>query len=194
MSFAVRPPGNRIAAKAKIRAPRVAQRPPAAGWGELVDLHSGPDGGRLGARQGARFRLWRWRWLWLWRDAEGSGWRSFGAAVAVCPGGDKDGGPFDLVDRNGPRGQEAKHDADAAGDTSVATAPTPDVPHVDAEQLGGAELREVEHVERAREFGRGRGARASPPRQCFLPPRVEGCHRSALCDVERTEGCAEFGH
>ena len=76
--FAVGPPGNRIAAEAKIRARRIAARPAAGPRGECHDLlDSGEiwvgEGGCLGGRRG---RLFRRR-----RDEEGSGRLKFGAAV-----------------------------------------------------------------------------------------------------------------
>src|SRR5262245_31397970 len=57
--FAVGPLGNWIAAKVKIRVPRVATRPAASIWGERVDLFSSGqawvgEGGRQGGRRRRR--------------------------------------------------------------------------------------------------------------------------------------------
>jgi hypothetical protein len=135
----------------KIRVPRIAARPAANLWGERADLFGGGqawvgEGGCLGARQGGLFRH---------RLAEeGSGRPRFGAAV--CPDGDRDGGLLDLGNRHRPRGQEAEHNADAAGDAAIAVLPASDVPRADAEQLGGAALCNAEGAKRRAEFSRFR--------------------------------------
>jgi len=147
--FAVGPPGNRIAAEAKIRARRIAARPAAGPRGECHDLlDSGEiwvgEGGCLGGRRG---RLFRRR-----RDEEGSGRLKFGAAV--CPGGDRDDG-LDLVNRHRAASQEADHKADAAGDAAIAVLPASDAPRADAEQPGNALLCDAERSDRRAEFGLG---------------------------------------
>ena len=148
--FAVGPPGNRTAAEVKIRVRRIAARPAASPRGERADLFGCGqtwvgEGGCLGGRHG---RLFRRR-----RDEEGSGRPRFGAAV--CPGGDRDGGLLDLGNRHRPRGQEAEHNADAAGDAAIAVLPASDAPRADAEQLGDAVLCDAERIECRAEFGRG---------------------------------------
>ena len=113
--FAVGPPGNRIAAEAKIRARRIAARPAAGPRGECHDLL---DSGEIWVGEGGCLgRLFRRR-----RDEEGSGRLKFGAAV--CPGGDRDDG-LDLVNRHRPRGQKTKHNADAAGGADAEGKPEP---------------------------------------------------------------------
>jgi hypothetical protein len=66
-----------------------------------------------------------------WLDEEASGRLRFGAAV--CPGGDRDGGLFDLGNRNRPGGQEAEHNADATWDATITVLPASDAPRPDAE-------------------------------------------------------------
>src|SRR5262245_42124533 len=114
MAFAVRPFGDWITTKVKIRVLRVAARPTAGFWGERADLFGGGQAwvGK-GGRQGGLFqhRL----------DEERSGRLRFGAAV--CPGGGGDGSLLDLGDRNCPGSQEANHNADAAGDAAIAMLP-----------------------------------------------------------------------
>src|SRR5262245_35267459 len=125
--------------------------------------------------------------------ADGSGAGATGAS-SLGSGGDKAGGQLDLVKRHHPHGHEADHEADCGWDAAVATAPTPDMPHVDVEQSGSLALRDTDPIERAREFGRGCGARASslPAKRCFLPSRVA----RVADDRERTARRAELdrGH
>jgi hypothetical protein len=139
---AVGPLGNRTAAEVKIRVPRIAARPAADLWGERTDLFGGSQawvggGGCLGARQGGLFRR---RF-----DEKGSGRLRFGAAV--CPGGNRDGGLFDLGDRHRSRGQKAEHNADSAWDAAIAVLPTSDASRADTEQPGDAVLCDAERVE-----------------------------------------------
>jgi len=150
--FTVGPSGNHAAAKMKIGMPKIAARP-AATRGERDDLFD-DGGGRAWANEGGclgapprRGGLFRRR-----RGGRRSGRYRFGAAVG--PGRDGDGDFFDLGDCHRPCGQQAKHDADAAGGAAGAAFPAPDGPWTDAEPPGDAALREAEHVER-REAGRG---------------------------------------
>ena len=146
--FAVGLPGNRAAAETKIRVPRIAVRPAAVTRSEPDDFfRCGQtwigEGGCRGGRRGRLFRRWR----------GGEGRPRFGAAV--CPDGDRDGGLLDLGNRHRPRGQEAEHNADAAGDAAIAVLPAPDAPRADAEQLGDAVLCDAERAKCRAEFGRG---------------------------------------
>jgi len=143
MARAVRRFGGRSTTEIKIGVLRVVAARPAAGPRNKREELFG-EGGCLGARRG---RLFRCR-----LGALRSGRLRFGAAVG--PGGSRGGGQFDLGDCHRPRGQQAKHDADAAGGAAGAAFPAPDGPWADAEPPGDAALREAEHVER-REFGRG---------------------------------------
>jgi hypothetical protein len=140
---AVGPPGDRTAAKMKLRARRISARPAANVRGQRVDLFgSGQtwagEGGCLGGRHDGLRRRRAWQWS------------AFGAA---CPGG----GPRDLVNRHRPRSEEAEHDADAQGDAAFAILPAPDVPRADIEQLGDAALCNVERADRLAEFGATHG-------------------------------------
>ena len=119
--FTVRPLSNWIAAEAKIRAPRIATRPAAGPWGKRDDLFS--SCGCLGAHQDGRRR----------RRLGEKGRGRFRFGVAVCPGGDRDGGLFDLVNCNHPGGQKPEHNADATWDATVAMLPASDAPRTDAE-------------------------------------------------------------
>jgi hypothetical protein len=145
VAFAVGPFGNRFAAEVKIAVLGIAAWPAARIWGERADLLGGGrawigDGGCRGVCL-LRRRL----------DEEGSGRLRCGAAV--CPGGARDGSLLDLIDRNRSGGQEAEHDADAAGNAAIAIPPTSHAPRTDAEQLGDAVLREAERVECLVKFG-----------------------------------------
>jgi hypothetical protein len=186
--FAVGPLGNRMAAKVKIRMPRIAARPAAGLWGERADLFGGSqasigesgagdggvsdggvsdsgvgEGGYLGARQDGLLRR-------RFAD-EGSERLRFGAAI--WPDGDRDGGLLDLGNCHRSRSHEAEQNVDSPRDAAIATLPTSDAPRADAEQLGDTVLCDVEDVERRAEFGRGRGALVSPPEgRCSLPFRV----------------------
>jgi hypothetical protein len=147
--FAVGPLGNRTSAEVKIREPRIAARPAANLWGERADLFGGSqawvgESGCLGARGGLfRRRL----------DEEGSGRPRFGAAV--CPGGNRDGGLFDLGDRHRSRGQKTEHNADSAWDAAIAVLPTSDALRADTEQPGDAVLCDAERAECLADFGPG---------------------------------------
>src|SRR5262249_56424683 len=116
------------------------------------------------------------RWRRCRFNEKRSGWLGFGAAV--CPGGDRNGGLLNLVDRNRPRDQKVDHEADCTGHMAVSMLPTADVPATDSEQFGDAVLRKVELAERGAEFGRGRGAPPSLPEifskwgRCFLASQV----------------------
>src|SRR5262249_27682661 len=98
--FAVRPLGNWIAAKVKIRAPRVAIRPTASLRGERANLLGGGSTwiGRCRLDQGLRFD--RPAGFAPARPAA----RGIRIGVAICPGGDRDGGLLDLSDRDRPGG------------------------------------------------------------------------------------------
>jgi hypothetical protein len=127
-----------VAAEAKITVPtRVADRPVAGRWSEREDGESGCRG----ARRGGLFRRRR------------GGARN---AAAVCPGGNRGDGLFDLGNRYRLHGQQVEHDADAARDAAVAVLPTPDVSRGDVEQPGDARLCNAERAERRAEFDRSR--------------------------------------
>jgi hypothetical protein len=145
--FAVGPLGNRTAAEVKIGVTRIAAWPAAGLWGKRADLCGGGQAwaGELGVRQGGLFR----RRL----DAEGGGRAALGAAV--CAGGDRDGGLLDLGNRYRPRGQQAEHNADPAGDAAIADLPASDASRADAEQLGDAVLGDAERTEGRTEFSCG---------------------------------------
>ena len=145
--FAVRPRDNCTAAEAKISVPGVVERPMAGPRNKREELFG--EGGCLGARRG---RLFRCR-----LGALRSGRLRFGAAVG--PGGSRGGGQFDLGDCHRPRGQQAKHDADAAGGAAGAAFPAPDGPWADAEPPGDAALCDAKLGERCAEFCRGQVAR-----------------------------------
>ena len=102
--MAVRPADDRFPTKVKAKVLRIADGKPAAGLSKCIDLRCGPDGGRLGARQGGP--------LWLWRDAKGSGRRSFGVNT-IHSDGIREGGSLDLGDRHLSR----QHESDHYGDT-----------------------------------------------------------------------------
>jgi hypothetical protein len=144
--FAVRPLGHRTAAEVKIRVTRIPARPAAGLWGERVDrvgsgLARAGAGGCLGAR---RRRL----------DEERCGRLRFGAAIG--PGGGRGGSLLDLANRHRPRGQEAKHDADPAGNAAVAVLPAADAARADAEQRCSAARCDAERAECRAKFARGR--------------------------------------
>ena len=144
----------------------------------------------MGERQSGLFR----RWL----DEEGSGRLRFGAAV--CPGGDGDGGLFDLSNRNRSSGHEAENNADAAGDAAVAGLPAPDAPRADAKQLGDAALCNAEYAECRAELIRGRGALVSPPEvfskagRCSLPSQVARLDEDRHRSVPDLESRSRSGH
>jgi hypothetical protein len=77
-------------------------------------------------------------------DEKGSGRLELGAAG--CPR-DMDGGLLDLIDRNRPRDQQAKHNPNPARHTALAVLPPPHAPWANAEQLGDAVLRDAERAE-----------------------------------------------
>ena len=126
-------------------------RPAAGARSERDDLFGGGqtwigEGDCFGERRG---RLFRRR-----RAGEGSG-GPIGAAV--WPGGDSNGDPLDLVNRQRAASQEADHKADADGDAAIAVLPASDGPRADAKQLGNTELRDAKHGDRRAEFGLGHG-------------------------------------
>ena len=65
------------------------------------------------------------------------------------------GGLLDLGDCHHLGGQEAEHDADAAGNTATAIKPAPDASRTDAEHSGDAALRDTERDEHRTKFGLG---------------------------------------
>jgi len=75
--------------------------------------------------------------------------------MAVCPGGDREGGPLNLVNRNRPDGQEPEHNADAAWQAAIAALPAPDASWINAEQLRDMCLREAEGAKHPVNFCRG---------------------------------------
>jgi len=125
----------------KIRVLKIAARPSASLRSERDNLLGESD--CLGARQSGLCRRQR--------DRGRSGRLRFGGAV--CPGKDRDGSLLNLVNRHYPRGQEAKHNADAAGDAALAVSPTSHASGADGEQLGDAPLREAKRAECRAEFG-----------------------------------------
>jgi hypothetical protein len=157
---AIGSPGNWTAAESKIRVIGMAIRPAAGPFGERADLFgrgqadtrrcglrrsffvSGPDrkvgwGGCLGACHGGRFRRW-------FRKERSGGLR---VGAAVCPGRRRGGGLLDLGQRHRPRGQEAEHNVDPAGDAAIAALPTSHASRANAEQLGDTVLRDAECAE-----------------------------------------------
>jgi len=176
--FAIRlPRGRRAAAEIKIRVPRIAGRPAAGSFGERPDFFG--ESGCLDARWGGLLQ----RRL----DEERSRWRRFGAAVR--PGGNRDGGLLDLVNRDCLHSQEPEHNADAMRDAAVTGSPPPDVPGADAEPLGGTALGDAEGAERRAEFSRNRGVPMPPPPagRCFLPfrgARVDGDRHYDVPDLD----------
>jgi len=138
MLFAIGPFGNRTAAEAETRLPRIAIRPTAGPWGERAD--------RLGgARQGGLLRRRR--------DEEGDG--RLGLSGAVGSSGNRSGGLLDLNDCDCFHGQEAKQKKDPIGDVTITRLPSADAARADAEQLGDAVLRDAERAECGAKFGRG---------------------------------------
>jgi hypothetical protein len=186
--FAVRPPGNRTAAEAKTWETRIAARPAAGLWGERADLCGGGqawvgEGGCLGARR---------RGL----NEEGGGRPGLG--VAVCPGGDRDGGLLDLGNRHRLRGQEAKHNGDSAWDAAIAVLPAPDAPRADAEQLGDAVLCDAERAECRAEFGRVRlfrlGSVQGAPQREALRQRSRTAIKAAGADRTDSRDFLRLSH
>ena len=112
---------RRVAAKTKIGMSRVAARPAAGPWSECEDFF-GESRGRIGA---GRRRISR-RLTAVGRSGEGD--------------------LFDLGDRDRSRGQETKHDVNAARNAAIAVLPPSDAPRADAEQLGDSMLCEAERV------------------------------------------------
>ena len=138
---------NRVAAKMKIRMPRIAVRPAAGSHSKSIDFCGGGGGdGRTRVGRGFQCR----------RDEEGSWGFRFG--TAVCPGGDRGdgGGGFrDLISRDRPHDQEVNHNADAARDAATAMQPASDASRSDVEPPSGAALCDVKRVEYFAEFNRG---------------------------------------
>ena len=125
MMFAVGPPGNQIAAKMKVRTPRITTRPATSPWGEREDFFGD---GELWVGEGGRPQ----RGLCGRRRGRGRSGRPR-VGTAVGPNGDRSGSFFDLGNRHRPRGQQAKHDTDPTGDAAITMLPTSDAPWTDAE-------------------------------------------------------------
>src|SRR5262249_44690605 len=119
---------NWAGTKMKIRMPRIAIRPAADSRGEREDFFGKGrawigERNCLGACQDGSY--------WRRRAEEGSERLRFGTTVGPCGG--RNGSPLDLVNRNHPGGQKAKHNADAARDAAIAVPPAPDASRTDAE-------------------------------------------------------------
>ena len=156
----------------KIRMPKIATRPATGPWRKREDLLSdgGARSGRddcFSARQGGLF--------WRRRDRERS--ERLRLCAPVGPGGNRNDG-LDLVNRDRPCGQEATHNDNAKGDTTLTMLPTSHASRADAEQLGNMALRKAKRAERLAELVRSRGALVLLPEvfsrmgRCFLPFRV----------------------
>jgi len=148
VTSAVRRLSRRIAAEAKIRVLKIAERPAASFRGERADLFGNGnrawvgEGGCRGARRGGLLR----------RRLDEKGNRRFRRGAAVCPSGDR-GGSFDLLDRHHPHGQEVAHNDDGGGPPAGAGFPPPNVPRADGKELRDAALCDAKRVEHRAEFG-----------------------------------------
>jgi hypothetical protein len=120
-----------VAAEAKIKVLRIADRKVAVPWPKREDS----EGGCRGVRRGRLLRCWR----------DGSKRRRFGAAI--CPGRNRGGGFFNLGHCYRLRDQETEQNVDGVGDAARAGSPPPDVPRTDVKQLTGVNLRETERAE-----------------------------------------------
>jgi hypothetical protein len=172
--FAIRSPGNRTAAEMKIGALGVAMRPAASlrskrknffssgrTWVDEGGIGGNGVGGSeiggggvvyLGVRHDGRLWLRRRRWL------DGEGLRFDGAAVCPRRSRNREGGLLDLVDRNHPRSQKAKHDVDAVWSVAIAALPTSNTSRADAKQSRSVVLCNAERVQRLTELARNGSA------------------------------------
>jgi hypothetical protein len=159
--FAVGRSDHWIAAEAKIRLPRIVERPTAALRAERINRHGGggetrvSKGGCLGARQDG-----------LCRRRLGGRLR-FGVAVGpgdrAGGGGGGDGGQLDIGGPNLPCHHESDGHHNTGRGFASAVLPPPDISFAGVEPPGGGALLDFEGVERPGKFGHGRGAWASLP-------------------------------
>ena len=147
--FAVGLFGNWIAAKVKIRVPRIAIRPAAGSWGERAYFFGGGqarDGGERCAHRGFQprgFRVDCWhgdmrlefgigdRELRVWRDA------------SARPG--RSGGLLDVPDRDFLGGQQLQQDSNLIRKRPIADSPMADASWGTREQLRKMCPRQAEH-------------------------------------------------
>jgi len=142
--LAIRPLNRRAGAKIKIWTPRIAARPAAGSRSEPIDFCGSGGDGRARVGGGFRCRL------------DGARSRRLGFAAAVCPGGNRGGGFFNLGNRYRPHIQQAEQNADAVRDVAIAASPASNASRGDAEQPSDAALCDVKRVEYLAELDRGR--------------------------------------